>query len=219
MIRTQPQCGPSAGLEPGEERVNSAVHALALLAALCGLPFLLASAQKLSAPSFAGAVVFAVTMVLLYLTSTVYHALPVGRAKYVLLKMDYGAIYFFIAGSYTPFALGALRGPWGWTLFGMVWTLAALGATLKALNRLNNPWLSNGLYLAMGWLVLIAAVPLVEHVPRVGVQLLVAGGLAYTVGIVFFVLDHRIRYFHAVWHACVATGTVCHFFAVMHYAS
>ena len=158
-------------------------------------------------------------MVLLYLTSTLYHALPPGRAKRVFLKLDHGAIYIFIAGSYTPFTLGVLGGPWGWTLFGLVWSFAVIGVTLKAFDWMAHPWLSTGLYLVMGWLVLIAAVPLVEHVPAPGVALLLAGGLAYTAGVVFFVLDSRWRYAHAVWHSFVIAGTGCHFIAVLSYAA
>jgi hemolysin III len=145
--------------------------------------------------------------------------LPPGRAKHVFLKLDHGAIYVFIAGSYTPFTLGVLGGAWGWTLFGLVWSLAVLGVTLKAFDRLSHPWLSTGLYLIMGWLVLIAFVPLVERVPQPGVALLVAGGLAYTAGIVFFMLDSRLRYAHAVWHGFVVAGTAFHFFAVLSYAA
>ena len=203
----------------GEEIANSISHGVALLAALAGVPFLLVSVSHLNAANIVGAAVFGATMILLYLTSTLYHALPMGRAKQVFMKLDHGAIYLFIAGSYTPFALGALGGPWGWTLFGLVWGMAALGITLKAFDRLSHPWLSTGLYLAMGWIVLIAAVPLVERVPTAGVALLVAGGLAYTVGVVFFLLDNKLRYAHAVWHAFVATGTGLHFFAVLGYAA
>ena len=202
----------------GEEIANSVSHGVALLAAIVAVPFLLDSARHLGAASLVGAAVFAATMVLLYLTSTLYHALPAGRAKRVFLKLDHGAIYLFIAGSYTPFALGALGGPWGWTLFGLVWSLAALGVALKAFDRLSHPWLSTGLYLVMGWLVLIAAVPLTERVPEPGLSLLVAGGLAYTAGVVFFLLDSRLRYAHAVWHGFVVAGTGCHFFAVLGYA-
>lgn len=203
----------------GEEIANSVSHGVALLAALVGAPFLLVSASQLSVTNIVGAAVFAATMVLLYFTSTLYHALPTGRAKRVFLKLDHGAIYLFIAGSYTPFALGALGGPWGWTLFGLVWAMAVLGITLKAFDRLSHPWLSTGLYLAMGWIVLIAAVPLVERVATPGLVLLVAGGLAYTVGVVFFLLDSKMKYAHAVWHAFVATGTGLHFFAVLDYAA
>ena len=202
----------------GEEIANSVSHGVALIAAIASVPFLITSASRLSVSSLVGACVFAATMVFLYFTSTLYHALPHGKAKRVFLKLDYTAIYLFIAGSYTPFALGALGGPWGWTLFGLVWGLAAIGIALKAFDRLSHPWLSTGLYLAMGWLVLIAAVPLIEHVPLPGLLWLVAGGVAYTVGVVFFVLDHRVRYSHAVWHAFVAAGTGFHFVAIMGYA-
>ena len=203
----------------GEEIANSVSHGMALLAAIVAVPFLIFATLHRSAANLVGAIVFAATMVLLYLTSTLYHALPSGRAKRVFMKLDHGAIYLFIAGSYTPFTLGALGGVWGWTLFGIVWPLAAIGITLKAFDRLSRPWLSTGLYLAMGWLVLVAAVPLVKHVPLPGVMWLVAGGIAYTAGVVFFVLDSRVRYAHTVWHAFVAAGTGCHFFAVLGYAA
>ncbi len=203
----------------GEEIANSVSHGLALLAALIAAPILLVAVSPHSAANIVGAAVFAATMVLLYFTSTLYHALPPGRAKRVFLKLDHGAIYLFIAGSYTPFALGVMGGAWGWTLFGLVWAMAVAGIALKAFDRLSHPWLSTGLYLAMGWLVLIAAVPLVERVPSAGLALLVAGGLAYTVGVVFFMLDSRMRYAHAVWHAFVAAGTGLHFFAVLGYAA
>ncbi|MPZ45863.1 MAG: hemolysin III family protein [Betaproteobacteria bacterium] len=192
---------------------------MALLAAIAVTPFLIVAASRFGAASVTGASVFAATMILLYLISTLYHSLPAGRAKRVLMKLDHGAIYVFIAGSYTPFTLGVLSGAWGWTLFGLVWALAAFGVTLKACNRLAHPWISTGLYLVMGWLVLIAAIPLFERVPLPGVQLLVAGGIAYTAGVVFFVLDSRLRYAHAIWHGFVVAGTGFHVFAVLHYAA
>lgn len=203
----------------GEEIANSVSHGLALLAALVAAPILLVAVSPHSAANIVGAAVFAGTMILLYFTSMLYHALPPGRAKRVFLKLDHGAIYLFIAGSYTPFALGVMGGAWGWTLFGLVWAMAVMGIALKAFDRLSHPWLSTGLYLAMGWLVLIAAVPLVERVPSAGLALLVAGGLAYTVGVVFFMLDSRLRYAHAVWHGFVAAGTGLHYFAVLGYAA
>src|SRR5512143_3823778 len=156
----------------GEEIANSVSHGVALLAAIAAVPVLVAAARHMSAGALVGTCVFASTMVLLYLTSTLYHAMPAGRAKRMFMKLDHGAIYVFIAGSYTPFALGALGGPWGWTLFGLVWAFAALGVTLKAFDRLTHPWMSTGLYLAMGWLVVIAAVPLFEHVALPGIALL-----------------------------------------------
>jgi len=204
----------------GEEIANSVSHAVALLAAAIAVPFLIvAAARHGGAANVVGASVFATTMLLLYGTSTLYHALPDSRAKRVFMKLDYGAIYLFIAGSYTPFALGVLGGPWGWTLFGLVWGMAAMGVTLKAFDRLSHPLLSTGLYLAMGWLVLIATVPLVERVPVPGLALLVAGGLAYTGGVVFFLLDSRFRFAHAVWHVFVVAGTAFHYFAVLGHAA
>jgi len=202
----------------GEEIANSVSHGLGLLAAIAAAPFLIAAAAHYGAASIVGASVFAATMMLLYLCSTLYHALPPGRAKRVFMRLDHGAIYLFIAGSYTPFALGALGGAWGWSLFGVVWGMAALGVTLKAYDRLSHPWLSTGLYLAMGWLVVVAAVPLVQRVPAAGIAWLVAGGLAYTAGVAFFVLDARLKYAHAVWHGFVMAGTACHFIAVLGYA-
>ncbi len=203
----------------GEEIANSVSHGVALLAAIAGAPFLILAARDLGAAHIVASSVFAATMILLYLASTLYHAVRPGRAKRVLRILDHSAIYLFIAGSYTPFALGALGGPWGWSLFGIVWTLAIAGTVLKSFNRLSHPWLSTGLYLVMGWLVLIAAVPLAERVPLPGLALLAAGGIAYTAGVVFYALDSRLRYGHAIWHGFVVTGTGCHFFAVLHYAA
>ena len=203
----------------GEEIANSVSHGVSLLAAVAALPVLVVSCSDGTVASLVGAIVFGVTMLLLYTASTLYHALPAGRAKEIFNKLDHGAIYVFIAGSYTPFALGALAGSWGWALFGLVWAMAAAGVALKAFGRLSHPWLSTGLYLAMGWLVLIAAVPLVRSMALPGLVWLLAGGLAYTVGVVFFVLDSRLRYAHAVWHRFVTAGTACHFVAVIGYAA
>ena len=208
-----------------EELANSVSHGAALLAAIAAVPFLMfassrpGNANDTMSANFVGALVFALTMVFLYFTSTLYHALPEGRAKTLFLKLDHGAIYFFIAGSYTPFALGAIEGSRSWLLLGLVWSMALTGATLKVIDRLSTPWLSTGLYLLMGWLVLVAAVPIVERVSLPVFNLLVAGGLAYTFGVIFFVLDSKLRYAHTVWHGFVAAGTGCHFFAVMGYVA
>ncbi|BDT67835.1 hypothetical protein os1_20130 [Comamonadaceae bacterium OS-1] len=195
----------------GEEIANTLSHGIALAAVVVGVLFLLLA----TGPLRLGTCVFAATMLLLYLSSTLYHALPAGRAKQLWLRVDYGAIYFFIAGSYTPFALGAMVGIWGWTLFALVWLLAIAGTALKVLGHLSHPWLSTGLYLAMGWLVLVAAVPLVGQLSPSGRAWLVAGGLAYTAGVVFFALDGRWRYAHAVWHGFVVLGSACHACAVL----
>jgi hemolysin III len=165
-----------------------------------------------------GASVFAATMVLLYLASTLYHALPGSRAKRVFQAVDHGAIFLLIAGTYTPFTLGVLRGPWGWTLFGLVWGLAAAGIALKAVGRLRHPILSTLLYVGMGWLVLIAIRPLWLRVPTAGLLWLLAGGVAYTAGLAFFAA-RGVRYSHLVWHLFVLAGTACHFFAVLWYAA
>src|SRR5690606_11978168 len=192
----------------GEEIANSVSHGLGALGALLAAPLLIVGATRQGdAALIAGTAVFAASMCLLYLASALYHALPRGRAKRLFNVLDHSAIYLLIAGTYTPFTLGPLRGPWGWTLLALVWGLAALGVTLKASRRLGRPLLSTGLYLAMGWLVAIAVDPVLEHVPAGGLWLLLAGGLAYTAGVVFFVLDSRWRYAHFVWHLFVLAGT------------
>jgi hemolysin III len=203
----------------GEELANAASHAMALLAAAAAVPVLVVtSARHGSAIHLAATSVFGATMVLLYAVSALYHALPHAAAKRLFRKLDHGAIFLFIAGSYTPFSLGALGGPWGWTLFGLVWTLAAVGIALKALDRARHPFVSTGLYLAMGWLCVVALKPLVAAIPPAGLVLLACGGAAYTVGVVFFILDSRLRYAHFVWHLFVVAGTACHVFAVLDYS-
>jgi hemolysin III len=202
----------------GEEVANSLSHGMALLAATAAVPILVvSSAQRGTALNVAATCIFAATMLLVYAASALYHAIPHAGLKRLFRKLDQGAIFLFIAGSYTPFALGPLEGPWGWTLFGFVWALAAVGVTLMALDRMAHPLLSTGLYLGMGWLVVIAAKPLLAHVATPGIILLAAGGLAYTVGVVFFTLDSRLRYAHFIWHLFVVAGTACHFFAVLDY--
>ncbi|MHC4955433.1 MAG: PAQR family membrane homeostasis protein TrhA [Planctomycetota bacterium] len=212
--------GQERAQSPGEEVANSVSHGLGLLAAIAALPVLVvAAARDGSATTIIGASIFGATMVLLYLTSTLYHALPAGRPKQVLQVLDHGAIYLLIAGTYTPFTLGALSGPWGWTLFGLVWGFAAIGLVVKSIGGAGYGWFSNAVYLGMGWLALIVIKPLWESVPGWGIFWLVAGGLSYTLGIVFFVLDERVRYTHFVWHLFVLAGTACHFVAVLNYAA
>lgn len=203
-----------------EERANSLSHGVGFLLALVAAPILIiAAARQGNVLNIVGASVFAGTMVMLYLSSALYHALPPGRAKNLFAKIDHGAIFLFIAGTYTPFSLGVLNGAWGWTLFGLIWGIAVVGLVLKALERLSHPWLSTGLYLAMGWLVVIAAVPLLERVSAAGVAWLVAGGLAYTMGVYFYLTDARIKFGHFVWHLFVMAGSACHFFAVLWYSA
>lgn len=202
----------------GEEIANSVSHGLGLVAALVGLPFLLAAAIRSGdLLSIIGASVFAATVVILYLASTVYHALPHGKAKPIAQIVDHGAIFLLIAGTYTPFTLGALRGVWGWTLTAIVWGLAVAGVLLKTVVGVRYRTLSLFLYLSMGWLMIVAVRPLVLRVPWPGLAWLLAGGLAYTAGVAFFTAK-RLRYAHLVWHLFVLAGTACHFIAVRYYA-
>lgn len=203
----------------GEEIANSVSHGAGFVAAAVATPFLFAEvARNGGVADLVGAVVFAVTVMLAYLSSTLYHAVPEPRAKQLLRAIDHGSIFLLIAGTYTPFTLGVLRGGWGWTLFGLVWTLALAGVVMKALGGVRFRRLSVVVYLAMGWLVIVAIGPLLERMEPAGVAWLVAGGIAYTAGVVFYALD-RYRFCHFVWHLFVLAGTVCHFIAVMRYAS
>jgi len=203
-----------------EEIANSVSHGIALVAALAASPLLILHAVRHGDPGYiVGASIFAATMVLLYLASTLYHALPIGRAKRVFRVIEHSAIFLLIAGTYTPFTLGVLRGAWGWTLLGLVWGLAIVGLALKVLDRMSHPIVSTSLYLLMGWLVLIAINPLAARVPTSGLLWLFAGGVAYTAGLVFFAFDSRLRYGHFIWHLFVMAGTACHFCAVYWYAA
>lgn len=203
----------------GEEIANSVSHGLGLVAALVGTPFLLAGAARNgSIRNVIGAGVFAATVVLLYLASTVYHAIPHSPVKKVFRTIDHGAIFLLIAGTYTPFTLGALRGGWGWSLFGIVWSLAILGVILKAIDVLHHPVASIALYIGMGWLAIVAVRPLWMNVPLAGNMLMLAGGVAYTGGVAFYT-NQRLRYSHLLWHICVLAGTVCHYLAVLWYAN
>ena len=156
-------------------------------------------------------------MVLLYLASTLYHALPPGRAKRVFRVLDHSAIYLLIAGTYTPFMLGVIRGPWAWTLLGTVWTLAIAGVALKGAGGIRYPRLSTAVYIAMGWLAIVAIRPLWPMVPVAGWLWIFAGGAAYTAGVAFYAAE-RLRYGHFIWHLFVLAGTACHVVAVMRYA-
>lgn len=211
---------PERDQSRAEEAANSLSHGLGLAAALAGVPVLLVhAARQGDGASITGAALFCATVVLMYLASTLYHALPAGRAKGVFRVLDHASIYLLIAGTYTPFTLGVLRGAWGWSLFGTIWGLATVGVVLKAFRRLAHPVLSTGLYLAMGWIVVIAAEPMLSRVATEGLLWLLAGGLSYTLGIAFFATDSRLRYGHLVWHLFVLGGTACHYVAVLSYAA
>jgi len=200
----------------GEEVANALSHGLAVLLAVASLPILIVFADPgAGAGRIVGVSLFAATAMLLYGVSALYHALPAGRAKRFFNRLDHAAIFLFIAGSYTPFTFGVLAGAWGWVLFGLVWGLAAVGVVAKLANRLRHPLASTGLYVAMGWVVLVAIVPLVQRMSPTGLAWLVAGGLAYTAGAVLFHFDSRLRYAHFAWHLFVIAGSACHFFAAL----
>ncbi len=202
----------------GEEIANSVSHGIGFLAAVAVTPLLVVAAIPHGAGSIVGVSIFAVTMAALYLTSTLYHALPRARAKRVFRVLDHGAIFLLIAGTYTPFTLGILRGGWGWALFGAIWGLALAGVIFKVVVAFRYPKIATAIYVAMGWLALIAVQPLWQRMPLQGFLWLLAGGLAYTGGVAFYAAK-RVRYSHFVWHLCVLAGTTCHFFAVIRYAA
>lgn len=202
-----------------EEVANAITHGLGLAGSVAAVPLLVRAARDGGdAWQDAGLLVFGATLVLMYLASTLYHAVPHVRAKHLLRTIDHSAIFLLIAGTYTPFLLGVLRGAWGWSLLVVIWALAALGVTAKWAFGFRWPRLSTAVYLGMGWLILVAAVPLVREVPPAGLAWLFAGGLCYTGGVVFHATDHRVRYGHAVWHLFVTGGSLCHFLAVLRHA-
>ena len=202
----------------GEEIANSVSSGFCLLGIIAGIPFLFRSAvQRGDLLSLAGAVTFAASMVALYLVSTIYHALPPSRIKELFLRFDHSAIFVLIAGTYTPFTFGALRGGWGWTLFILVWILAIFGIAFTLFGELQNHWFATWFYLGLGWIGLFAIRQFWRHIPLEGLLWIAAGGLAYTAGVIFFVAE-RLRYAHFIWHLFVGAGTACHFWAVLWYA-
>lgn len=201
-----------------EEVANAISHGLGLVVALAAAPYLLAQSWNGGdALAFTGVAVFLLTLVLVYAASILYHSAPVGRAKRVYRTLDQGAIFLFVAGTYTPFALGVLRGGIGWSLLVAAWSTAAAGLVLLGAGLLRRSFAINTLYLAMGWLGLFVLRPLWERVPLPAILLLVAGGVFYTIG-VGFLCAGRLRYRHLIWHLWVIAGTVCHFVAVLLYA-
>jgi hemolysin III len=205
---------------PREEIANSISHGIGLIAALVGTPFLITQAARHGNVGFVvGASLFSATTIFLYLASTLYHALPIGKTKRVFRVLEHSAIFLLIAGTYTPFTLGVLHGVWGWILLSIIWSLAAAGVVLKVFYGTSFPILSTSLYLFMGWMVVITANILIAKMPTPGLLWLIAGGVSYTVGVVFFAIDSRLQYAHLIWHLFVLTGTTCHYFAVLWYAA
>jgi hemolysin III len=200
----------------GEEIANSISHGAGLLAALVGTPVLIVTAiRQNNVAMVVGGSVFSGAMILMYLSSMLYHALPPGRSKHLFRIFDHAAIFLLIAGTYTPITLGVLKGTWGWSILGAVWLLAVIGIVLKLVGGIKRPWISTGLYLLMGWLVMVAIRPLWLNMSMSGLLWLAAGGLAYTLGVAFYATDDRVKYGHFIWHLFVLTGTCCHFVAVL----
>jgi len=201
----------------GEEIANSVSHGVGLVAALIASPFLiLVAAHKDEPLSVVAVCIFATSMILLYLSSMLYHCLPRRPAKRMFALFDHIAIFLLIAGTYTPFALGVLRGTLGWTLFGLIWGAALIGIITKVVPQFRHPKLSLALYLGMGWMILPVIQPLYQHLQFNGMLWLVGGGLAYTIGVIFYVA--KAKYSHFIWHLFTIAGTTCHFFAVLWYA-
>jgi len=201
------------------ERFNGYTHLAGAVLAAAGMAVLVtSSALYHDAWKVVSSVVYGTTLVLLYTISTLYHSLR-GRAKDILRRLDYCAIYLLIAGSYTPFALVTLRGPWGWALFGINWALAVIGIVQELWIGHRTRVFSLLLYVIMGWLVLLASGPLVSALPPAGLYWLAAGGAIYTVGIIFFLFDEKVRHFHGVWHLFVLAGSVCQFVSILWYVN
>ena len=199
----------------GEEIANWVTHGIGLALSIAGLTILIVAASRAGdAWHVVSFTIFGLTLLILYGASTIYHAYRDGQMKVLWRKLDHAAIFLLIAGTYTPFLLTNLRGPWGWSLFGVVWGLSGAGAVFQVFSGGRYRLVSTLAYLFVGWLIVIAIEPLIAHVPAGGLWLLLAGGLSYTIGIAFY-LWRRARYHHAVWHAFVLGGSTCHFLAVL----
>jgi hemolysin III len=224
MMAPAPQAlsGDEAASRPvafsfGEELAHSVSHGVGIVFSIAALAVLVGfAAARGDAWHVTSVAIYGTTLVLLYVASTLYHSIALVRAKRVLRVLDHSAIYLLIAGTYTPFTLVNLRGPWGWTLFAVVWTAAIAGIVFKTVALGRLPGVSVAIYVAMGWCVVVAFRPLVQHVAPGGIALLVAGGVAYTLGLAFYGWK-RMPYHHLIWHLFVLLGSVLHFFAVLFY--
>lgn len=204
----------------GEEIAHALTHGLGVVLAIAGLTVMVARATLYgNAWHIVGAAIFGTTLVLMYTASTLYHSIPaqhLPNTKRVLRIVDHSSIYLLIAGTYTPFTLVTLNGPWGWSLFGLTWGLALIGVIFKVFATGKFEKLSLAIYLGMGWCIVVAIKPLMRTLETGGLVLLIAGGLAYTGGVAFYALDNR-KYFHAIWHGFVLAGSVLQYFAVLFY--
>jgi hemolysin III len=199
---------------PTEEIAHTATHAIGALASLIAIPWLVLAAPAGDGWRLAGGLTFSLSALLLFSTSCLYHSSTSERLKPVLRTLDHSAIFVLIAGTYTPFTIGVMRGAWGWWLFGVIWTLAALGVLAKLTLGFRFPRLSTFMYLGMGWAAVIAIKPLSESLTQDQLAWLLAGGLFYTLGVPFYAWKQR-HYTHAIWHVFVLGGVTCHFMAVL----
>jgi hemolysin III len=201
----------------GEEIANSVTHGAGVVLAIAGLAVLAAfAALNGDAWHIVACSIFGAALIICYTTSTLYHSIQIEGVKRVLRALDHSAIFLLIAGTYTPFMLVNLRGPWGWSLFGVIWGLAVAGIALRLVLNGRLHGLVVALYIAMGWVVVVAVQPMLERVATGGLILLAGGGIAYTVGVVFYKW-RRLPYHHAIWHGFVLLGSALHFFAVLFY--
>ncbi len=200
-----------------EEVAHALTHGIGAVLSIVGLvAMLMWSVAYGDTWHVVSASIYGASLILLYTASTLYHAFPWPRIKAIFQQLDHAAIFVLIAGTYTPFALINLRGPWGWTLLGVVWGIALLGVVLELGVKKPPKWLSLSLYLGMGWMALIAIKPMLDNVDTGGLLLLLAGGLAYTLGVVFYVRK-QMPYHHAIWHLFVLAGSILHFFSIFYY--
>ena len=200
-----------------EEIAHSVTHGLGVVLSIGGLAVLVAySSLNGDAWHITSTSIYGATLILLYTASTLYHSISHQKAKEVLQRLDHAAIFLLIAGTYTPFTLVNLRGVWGWTLFGLVWAIAIAGIVLELAVKKRMKRLSITLYLGLGWIVLIAIKPMIASIEPGGLLLLLAGGLCYSFGVIFYVWK-KLAYHHAIWHLFVLGGSVLHFFSVLFY--
>lgn len=201
-----------------EEVFNAVSHGFGIIFGIVALILLVAKAElRESILQIVSVSVYGTTLILMYSASTLYHALPLPKAKALFRIIDHSTIYLLIAGTYTPLMLVSIGGAWGWSLFGVIWGLALIGLFYKSFFMGKWPAFSVTLYIAMGWLAIVAIKPLIADLPSAALVWLIIGGLCYTLGVIFFALDHKIKFFHALWHLFVLAGSVCHFFAILLY--
>ena len=205
------------GQSLGEEIANSISHGIGFLGGIAVTPFLIIEAIPYGTGAVVGSCIFSFSIMVLYISSTLYHAFPVSRTKKVFQIFDHSAIYILIAGTYTPFTFGVLKGTWGWVMFALMWSFALFGILAKSIAGARKSKLSTFLYVGMGWMGLLAIKPLINNMESWGLLWLLGGGLLYSAGVLFYI-QKKMKYSHFIWHLFVLAGTSCHAVAVLKYA-